>query len=377
MTATDFPWDDSRLVAPATVHHLSIGGRSILFCEARQVLYGLNSTADCIWQSLADGRPPLAARRQLAELGVAADDARVFVEDATISWLNGGQLAPLEALARLDQPASTTRNYLIDDLSVRMDFFGGVSANSVDEVFGQFAADARPSALRLSIVSCRDRFFLFEAGRPLGSHDADEWIPRLKAILTEHYTARARNAFLVHAAFLVRHGKGILISGAPGAGKTTLTVALSRSGFEYHGDDIVRVESNGKAVGTPFAACVKSGAWPLVEPYVPDIASLPIYRRPDAKDARYLKMPLAERHPRSIDFVLLLSRKAGAAPAFEPVEPLDAFSLLLESAFSSKGAIAAPALKTFASAIDSAASFRFVYSSLPDAVKAVEDLTSE
>jgi hypothetical protein len=374
---TTFPWDASRFVAPATIHHLSIGGRSILFCEARQVLYGLNSTADRIWQSLAEGGPPLEARRQLTDLGVAADDARAFVEDATLSWLNGGQLAPLEALACLNQPAGTTRNYLIDELSVRMDFFGDVKADSVDAVFGQFAVNARPSALRLSIVSCRDRLFLFDAERPLGSHTADEWIPRLKATFTEHYTAHVRNAFLVHAAFLVHHGKGILISGAPGAGKTTLCVALARSGFEYHGDDIVRLESNGKAVGTPFAACVKSAAWPLVEPFVPDIRSLPVYRRADVKDVRYLKMPLAKRYPRDIDFVLLLSREDGAAPAFEPVEPLDAFSVLLESAFSAKGAITAPTLKTFASAIDSAASFRFVYSSLPDAIKAVEDLTSE
>lgn len=377
MTTTNFPWDDSRLVAPATIHHLSLGGRSILFCEARQVLYGLNSTADRIWQSLADGGQPLEARRQLAELGVDADDARAFVEDATVSWLNGGQLVPQEALACLSQPASTTRNYLIDELSVRMDFFGGVPVDAVDAVFGQFAVEARPAALRLSIVSCRNRLFVFEADRPLGSYGAHEWIPQLKAALTEHYAARVRNAFLVHAAFLVRHGRGILISGAPSAGKTTLCVALARSGFEYHGDDIVRLESNGQAIGTPFAACVKSAAWPLVEPYVPEIASVPVYRRADAKDVRYLKMPLADRYPRSIDFVLLLSRQEDAAPAFEPVEPLDAFSVLLESAFSSKGSITAPALKTFANAIDAAASFRFVYSNLADAIKAVEDLTRE
>jgi hypothetical protein len=377
MTAANFPWDDSRLVAPATIHHLSIGGRSVLFCEARQVLYGLNSTADRIWLSLSGGGLPFEARRELADLGLGADEARTFVEDATLSWLEGGQLAPQEALACLSRAASTTRNYQIDELSVRMDFFGGVPLEDVDAVFSQFAVDARPAALRLSIVACRNRLFLFEADRPLGACSADEWIPRLKAALTEHYAARVRNAFLVHAAFLVRDDQGILISGAPGAGKTTLCVALARSGFEYHGDDIVRLESNGKAVGTPFAACVKSAAWPLVEPYVPEIATLPVYRRADEKDVRYLQMPPAKRHPRSIDFVLLLSRQEGAVPAFVPLEPLDAFSVLLESAFSSKGSITAPALKTFATAIDSAASFRFIYSSLPDAIKAVEDLTSE
>src|SRR4029453_3801094 len=100
MTTTNFPWDDSRLVAPTTIHHLSIGGRSILFCEARQVLYGLNSTADRIWRSLAEDGRPVEARRRAPDLGVADSDARAFVEDVTLSWLHGGQLAPQEAFAR-------------------------------------------------------------------------------------------------------------------------------------------------------------------------------------------------------------------------------------------------------------------------------------
>jgi len=376
MTTTNFPWDESRLVAPTTIHHLSIGGRSILFCEARQVLYGLNSTADRIWRSLAEDGRPLEARRRLTDLGVADNDARTYVEDVTLSWLHGGQLAPQEALARLHEQAGATRSLRIDELTVRINLFG-VAADEVDEVFGQFASDERVPSLKLSVVACGDRLFLFEGERPLGSCGAEEWIPRLKASITEHYAANVHGAFLMHAAFLVRDNKGLLLSGAPGAGKTTLCVALARSGYEYQGDDIVRLESNGKTAGTPFAACVKAPAWPLVASYAPEINDLPIYRRSDEKDVRYLPVPPVKRRPRSIDFVLLLSRQPGATPAFQPVEPLDAFSTLLESAFSAKGAISAPALKTFGNAIEGAASFRFVYSDLADAIAAIKDLTDE
>jgi hypothetical protein len=377
MTTPDFPWHDSRLVAPATIHHLSVGGRSILFCEARQVVYGLNSTADRIWQSLAQGGAPVEATRQLADLGLTADEARAFVQNATSSWLNGGQLAPQEALASLSQRARTTRHYLIDELSVRIDFFGDIRVDDVDAVFGQFKIDPRPATLRISLVSCRDRIFLFEEDRPLGAHSELELIPRLKAVLTEHYTGCKRDGFLTHAAFLVRGNKGILLSGAPGAGKTTLCVALARSGFDYQGDDIVRLAHDGRATGTPFAACVKSSAWPLVEPYAPEITRLPVYRRGDGKDVRYLQLPVGDRRPRSVNIVLLLSRQENAEPAFQPIEPLEAFSVLLESAFSAKGAIAAPMLKTFAQAIESAASYRFVYSRLRDAIRAIKELSGD
>ena len=43
--------------------------------------------------------------------------------------------------------------------------------------------------------------------------------------------------YMVHAAGLSLAGQGLLIAGASGAGKTTLTIALLRSGFAFLGDD--------------------------------------------------------------------------------------------------------------------------------------------
>jgi hypothetical protein len=45
--------------------------------------------------------------------------------------------------------------------------------------------------------------------------------------------------YMVHAAGLSLDGKGLLIAGATGAGKTTLTIALLRAGFGFLGDDTI------------------------------------------------------------------------------------------------------------------------------------------
>ena len=47
---------------------------------------------------------------------------------------------------------------------------------------------------------------------------------------------------LVHAGALACGGKGVLLVGAPYAGKTTLAVALAREGLEYYSDDLAPID---------------------------------------------------------------------------------------------------------------------------------------
>lgn len=53
--------------------------------------------------------------------------------------------------------------------------------------------------------------------------------------------------FMVHAAGLCLNRRGLLIAGATGSGKTTLTIAMLRAGFAFLGDDTVflRINSDG------------------------------------------------------------------------------------------------------------------------------------
>lgn len=50
---------------------------------------------------------------------------------------------------------------------------------------------------------------------------------------------KRRGQFSIHAAALTLRGRGLLIAGDSGTGKTTLTVALLRAGFGFLGDDTV------------------------------------------------------------------------------------------------------------------------------------------
>jgi hypothetical protein len=200
-------------------------------------------------------------------------------------------------------------------------------------------------------------------------------VPQLKGLLTELYAASVDGGFLAHGGFLTRGETALFLSGAPGAGKTTLTTALAASGWAYGGDDIVRIEADGRACGAPFAAAVKSGAWSLTEPYAPEIAGLPTDRRGDGQLVRYWLPPtLAERSPRPIGAVILLARQAGERAVLRPIEPLVALTAILGSAYAERWSLDGQALEALAATLEAARCRRLVYSDIAEAVAAIETL---
>jgi len=57
---------------------------------------------------------------------------------------------------------------------------------------------------------------------------------------------KQRGFYMVHAAAMADQGRGLLIAGASGAGKTTLALALLRAGFGFLGDDTVFLTQRGE-----------------------------------------------------------------------------------------------------------------------------------
>jgi hypothetical protein len=56
-----------------------------------------------------------------------------------------------------------------------------------------------------------------------------------------HLAAQSRTGLILHAAALARQGRGLLLPGATGAGKSTLTAWLVGQGFDYLTDELVFV----------------------------------------------------------------------------------------------------------------------------------------
>jgi hypothetical protein len=369
MTSPPEPaWDDLKVFPSPRAHSLRVGADALLFDEAGQQIYQQNDTAAAIWDAvLAEGAATSAAT---VLAGQSGDRAALLehVRQAMAGWLRAGLLRPTLP----DEGAAPTAALRVTwtDCTVEIRLFGALDAAALRRVFAAFVTEAKGDYVLSAAEICGLVFVWDETGRTRAC-SAEEWIPEIKARLTERFLKAERPGFLAHAALLSIAGRGVLLWGAPGAGKTTLSVSLLLDGFDYHSDDIVWMAEDGRALGAPFSPAAKQGAWPLLEQMQPGLPASAAYLRGDGQAVRYFDVA-AKAGPVDVAVVLLLARREEGAAAIEPVRPLEALTAILGSAYSARRALSASALSALVEVLDQARLGRLHYSRWADARQAVK-----
>lgn len=362
-------WLGVALVPAPGVRRLEVGGRAALFCEQTGRLAELNPTAERIWRGLAGGRAPSAVADELFRSGASRDQASGFVAEAARAWLQVGWLRlprPTEPLSRL--PLRVGR--LAVELAVSA---GDPVEAELAAVFGRFAEAGGRAGATVEVRRFADGYLLGLEDVARGFFAGDRIVPEVKALLTERLASSG--ALLLHGALLGRAGRGLMITGVPGAGKTTLAVALAASGFGYGSDDIVEVAANGRLAGVPFSPAVKAGAWDLLAAYAPGLARRPVHRRADGLAVRYLPAEwFAAGTALELGWALTLDRRLGAAATLERLEPLAMLAEVLGGAFAGDRACGAQ-VEALAAQLSAADCRRLVYDDLDLAVAAIRTWT--
>jgi hypothetical protein len=205
--------------------------------------------------------------------------------------------------------------------------------------------------------------------------DVDELVPSFKAYLTEQILARSSPDVALHAACLIAGGKSLLVSGRPGAGKTTLALHLLDLGFEYGGDDIVLIAPDGRAEGVPFPPGLKRGAWAMITKLRGNLGDSIVHKRQDGKRVRYLNVSRGAgsgSHP--IGWIIFLKRLPHAAATLTPLGQLETMSRLMDGSYAAGGKLTQQAFAAIKTTLTEARSFELTYSSAVDAGDAVADL---
>jgi hypothetical protein len=363
-----------RLAAGAVFSLL--GERKMLFAQRQQKIFGLNDIAAYLACRLADGCRITDLADALVERGIGAEAAAGFVRHLFLTLSEQRLLRTRTALAA-GAPVRV-QHLEIAGAAAMLRYHDARLAERVAPIFAHLAA--RPTAIGL-------RYDLFRAGdfvliRSGGEEEeavvfaARQTAPALKGLLTDAILANAADAIVMHAACLgTGRGEGLLLLGAPGAGKSTLSLGLLQRGFAYGGDDIALLRPDGRVQGAPFALALKAGSWKLAEMLAPRIAKGPIYRRLDRKRVRYLS-PESEAiaGPLSPRWVVLLRRRKEGAASLRAAEPVLALSEILGEACSSDQRLSAGQFATLARCLNAAQVHELTYSDLDGAADALTRL---
>jgi energy-coupling factor transporter ATP-binding protein EcfA2 len=286
-------------------------------------------------------------------------------------WLQNSLLDYSAGDGRFSTPPHTI-SIEICGVRARLGFSSEPLAHLVVPYVSHLQTKAEPE-IDFELHECGGVVHLFKESRHVSLLRSRQALPVIQRHLTEAIIGRLGSEIVLHAASLVKNGRALLISGRPGAGKTTLSLALEEAAFKFGGDDIAILDRTGGIRGVPFAPAVKAGSWPLVETFRSDLRTNPIHRRLDGRRIRYVKprrYAPAKSHP--VKAIVFLVRRGSGDPALEPLEPIKAISNLIGGAFAADHQMTVPRLKALVGCVTQAGLYRLSYSRLDEAVALLE-----
>lgn len=177
---------------------------------------------------------------------------------------------------------------------------------------------------------------LYVDGRLVGSIDRLSWLVRYLTWHVNHEVIGRSSAYvLIHAAMASRDGIGVLLPGAPEAGKTTLAAGLVRAGFQYLTDEAAAIDPTTLEVEPyPKPLSIDPGSWEILADLAPHQDELskgfhdgqwqvrPDSIRPEAVAGRI-----------AVSVIVFPSFQKGRATTFEPVKGSEALLRLVGQTF--------------------------------------------
>lgn len=262
-----------------------IGARHCLFRPDNHALGLLNEEAAAVWRTHCTGNTPLD--NALPENSTSACcETSIRAEELVAGWRAAGFLGhgtQPDLAASKREPVREQRTFIV----------GGARPIGVGVEDAELATHLRavlapiqsngPAQTRVDIVSSETMDIAYEiwsddALLAVCDNRSDARRIALQAILLGLHKPESVAAIL-HASAVTIDGRCVLLAGATGSGKSTLTAALVAHGARYLGDDLVALGTDGRSAGGfPIAASIKSGSWDRVGRLFPALKLAPKYQ---------------------------------------------------------------------------------------------------
>lgn len=377
----------------------------IVFSESAQKLFALNTSATFIWCCLEEGHGSSETAGKLQEtFGISGQDAQGYVSASLADWRDLGFLAgatngkqavssacddadAIDAVVDLPpyvEPAvSSERYYRLLKTCIRVRFTSPVQEEWVHAVLAHLEVAATPEPdTTVDVVEAGEEQFVYHDGVPfVRCAGIDHLAPCIKCLVWQ-FTVNNYSFFLdIHAAVVGNGEKCFLFPGAPRSGKSSLTAALARAGFQYFSDEVALLEEATLNVRpVPLGLCVKSTGWDLLAPLYPQLSDLRIHHRGDGKKVRYLPPPAtatatAPDEGCPVGFIVFPKYSPDVRTSLLPIDKVTALHRLMEDCVVVPEDLDADKVAALVEWIKSVDCYEMPISSLNEAVELVRGLS--
>lgn len=340
--------------SPGVQLHL-LDDEAIVYDDAAQKIHALNTTAAFIWCSFELGADQAETTHALStNAGITPADAARHVADSLAQWQALGLVnaaaksrpvpqrpAQQETIASApplrEGPRAAVHVYKLLGTHVRVRYETLEQEAWVHPALAHLETAQSAPDVTMDFVSGPQGHNLYRDGTPVFACAAlDQLTPSIKSWVWIIAVNRHSYFLNIHAGVVGDGTSVTLLPGVAGSGKSSLTAALSRSGFDCLSDEVALLEEPAMTVRpVRLALCVKSTGWDLIEPYFPELRTAKTHRRGDGKIVRYVPPP-AFTHGTRFDQTYPVRRiifpryVPGSQTKLTPVRRVDALRRLLE-----------------------------------------------
>jgi HprK-related kinase A len=218
--------------------------------------------------------------------------------------------------------------------------------------------------------------FLADGLDPFGAQDRAFALPALEWGLNWCFATQFNRHLLLHAGVVDIQGRGLVLAGTPGAGKSTLTAALAMAGHRPLSDEfgILRLV-DGMLLPLPKPIALKNRSIDVARARWPGATLGPVHHKTHKGDVAHLAMPARSLAMRDVPVrpsVVVLPRWSdGSAPLLRPVSPPEAIAQLTSNSFNADmlGVVGFDAIRAV---VDACSCWALDYSELDDAIAVLE-----
>ncbi len=319
----------------------------VLYRQDSGAIHILDAVAYWVWSCV---KSDLSAEEIAAILSENSDidEERALEKINTLflAWLNAAMhqreaTVALEPCIREDSDALLQKHtgncyqkvwYQFSEACVGVHYGDAELFEAINPILQSLVTHAQsPVEQEFILLQCEDDWILNFSGKTFSYDSLDEISSALVFQLVESQARIRPRLTVLHASAILYRNTGVVFVGESGAGKTTLAAALSCLGFTFLSDDVLPVENKTfSIIPVPVSSCLKSGSWPVIEEFYPEIYDLPSYQR-GGESVRYLPVKSSSVAP-VLKYMLLYPKYVEAADTkIESMSNVEKFVGIIQS----------------------------------------------